>query len=177
MAQAYLFVHFREKTTPDGEQVYFGISRDGFHWEAVNDGVPGAGQGYVPFVADSLASGKFVRSAACTNFGDTLTPIFSSLLSLSVFVLMLPSRSHTATSMERFFRLQRRITSGSKTMTGQITDISKIAVRLMGFSYKKNCGRLPFGEVPAAVLFRFSFPTKPIRFLFVLADSTFSADW
>ena len=25
MAQAYLFVHFREKTTPDGEQVYFGI--------------------------------------------------------------------------------------------------------------------------------------------------------
>ena len=45
MAQAYLFVHFREKTTPDGEQVYFGISRDGFHWEAVNDGVPGAGQG------------------------------------------------------------------------------------------------------------------------------------
>lgn len=37
---AYLFVHFREKTTPDGEQVYFGISKDGFHWEAVNDGKP-----------------------------------------------------------------------------------------------------------------------------------------
>ena len=68
MAQAYLFVHFREKTTPDGEQVYFGISRDGFHWEAVNDGVPGAGQGYVPFVADSLASGKFVRSDASLSF-------------------------------------------------------------------------------------------------------------
>ena len=68
MAQAYLFVHFREKTTPDGEQVYFGISRDGFHWEAVNDGVPGAGQGYVPFVADSLASGKFVRSDAFFSF-------------------------------------------------------------------------------------------------------------
>ena len=32
MAQAYLFVHFREKTTPDGEQVYFGLSKDGFHW-------------------------------------------------------------------------------------------------------------------------------------------------
>lgn len=59
MAQAYLFVHFQEKTTPDGEQVYFGISRDGFHWEAVNYGVPGAGQGYVPFVADSLASFSF----------------------------------------------------------------------------------------------------------------------
>jgi len=46
----FILFHLREKTTPDGEQVYFGISRDGFHWEAVNDGVPGAGQGYVPFV-------------------------------------------------------------------------------------------------------------------------------
>ena len=38
--QAYLFVHFREKATPDGEQVYFGLSRDGCHWEAVNGGAP-----------------------------------------------------------------------------------------------------------------------------------------
>ena len=38
--QAYLFVHFREKETPDGEQVYFGLSRDGFCWEKVNDGKP-----------------------------------------------------------------------------------------------------------------------------------------
>jgi hypothetical protein len=38
--QAYLFVHFREKTTPDGEQVYFGLSRDGFHWESVHGGRP-----------------------------------------------------------------------------------------------------------------------------------------
>lgn len=38
--QAYLFVHFKEKSTPDGEQVYFGISKDGFHWEKVNDGLP-----------------------------------------------------------------------------------------------------------------------------------------
>lgn len=38
--QAYLFVHFKEKTSPDGEQVYFGISKDGFHWEQVNDGNP-----------------------------------------------------------------------------------------------------------------------------------------
>lgn len=89
MAQAYLFVHFREKTTPDGEQVYFGISRDGFHWEAVNDGVPGAGQ-------------------------DMCRLLQTALLPENLFVLMLPSRSHTATSMERFFRLQRRITSGSK---------------------------------------------------------------
>lgn len=38
--QAYLFVHFKEKTTPDGEQVYFGLSKDGFHWEEVNQGNP-----------------------------------------------------------------------------------------------------------------------------------------
>lgn len=38
--QNYLFVHFRETTSPDGEQVYFGVSRDGFHWEAVNHGAP-----------------------------------------------------------------------------------------------------------------------------------------
>lgn len=38
--QAYLFVHFREKTTPDGEQVYFGVSKDGFNWEEVNGGAP-----------------------------------------------------------------------------------------------------------------------------------------
>ena len=37
---AYLFVHFREKITPDGEQVHFALSRDGFHWEAVNQGLP-----------------------------------------------------------------------------------------------------------------------------------------
>ena len=36
----YLFVHFREKSTPDGEQVYFGISRDGYHWEEVYGGKP-----------------------------------------------------------------------------------------------------------------------------------------
>lgn len=37
---AYLFVHFREKATPDGEQVYFGLSRDGFAWEPVHGGQP-----------------------------------------------------------------------------------------------------------------------------------------
>lgn len=40
MRQAYLFVHFKEKSTPDGEQVYFGVSKDGFHWEKVNGGNP-----------------------------------------------------------------------------------------------------------------------------------------
>ena len=36
----YLFTHFKEKITPDGEQVYFGISRDGLTWEEVNNGNP-----------------------------------------------------------------------------------------------------------------------------------------
>ena len=37
---AYLFVHFREFTSPNGEQVYFGLSRDGFNWQAANGGQP-----------------------------------------------------------------------------------------------------------------------------------------
>lgn len=37
---AYIFAHFKEKTTPDGEQVYFGLSKDGFNWEQVNSGKP-----------------------------------------------------------------------------------------------------------------------------------------
>lgn len=36
----YLFVHFCETTSPEGEQVYFAISRDGMHWEALNNGAP-----------------------------------------------------------------------------------------------------------------------------------------
>ena len=38
--QNYLFVHFRETTSPEGEQVHFAVSRDGFHWQALNDGKP-----------------------------------------------------------------------------------------------------------------------------------------
>ena len=37
---AYLFTHFKEKITPDGEQVYFGVSKDGFNWEQINGGNP-----------------------------------------------------------------------------------------------------------------------------------------
>ena len=40
MQSHYLFVHFRETTSPEGEQVYFALSRDGFHWEALNEGRP-----------------------------------------------------------------------------------------------------------------------------------------
>ena len=36
----YLFVHFKEKLTPDGEQVYFAKSKDGYYWNEVNDGNP-----------------------------------------------------------------------------------------------------------------------------------------
>ncbi|MBQ3518555.1 MAG: glycoside hydrolase family 43 protein [Clostridia bacterium] len=36
----YLFAHFKEKLTPDGEQVYFSISKDGLNWEEVNGGNP-----------------------------------------------------------------------------------------------------------------------------------------
>ena len=64
MAQAYLFVHFREKTTPDGEQVYFGISRDGFHWEAVNDGAIGKSYSISHLPATSLYILCFFRLAA-----------------------------------------------------------------------------------------------------------------
>ena len=38
--EAYLFVHFKEKKTPDGEQVYYALSTDGFNWEQVNGGQP-----------------------------------------------------------------------------------------------------------------------------------------
>ncbi len=37
---AYLFVHFREKWTEDGEQVHFALSKDGYRWEETNGGKP-----------------------------------------------------------------------------------------------------------------------------------------
>ena len=36
----YLFVHFREKLTVDGEQVHFAVSEDGYHWQSLNGGKP-----------------------------------------------------------------------------------------------------------------------------------------
>lgn len=36
----YLFTHFKEKLTPDGEQVYFSVSKDGLNWEELNGGKP-----------------------------------------------------------------------------------------------------------------------------------------
>lgn len=36
----YLFAHFREKLTPDGEQVHFAVSKNGYEWQSVNSGKP-----------------------------------------------------------------------------------------------------------------------------------------
>lgn len=36
----YLFVHFREKLTPDGEQVHFAVSENGYDWKSLNGGKP-----------------------------------------------------------------------------------------------------------------------------------------
>ena len=36
----YLFVTFRGESTPMTEQVYFMLSKDGYHWDALNDGDP-----------------------------------------------------------------------------------------------------------------------------------------
>ncbi len=61
----FLFVHFKEKRTPDGEQVYFSISRDGFHWEQVNEGNPvlwsyEGDKGVRDFTIIRTIEGKFV---------------------------------------------------------------------------------------------------------------------
>lgn len=72
--QNYLFVHFREKSTPDGEQVYFGISRDGFHWEKVNDGKP---------VLWSHLGEQGVRDCTIIRGDDGKYRIFATDLSLS----------------------------------------------------------------------------------------------
>lgn len=65
MKNCYLFVHFKEKSTPDGEQVYFALSRDGFNWEAVNGGAPVLWSvkgdcGVRDFTVKRVKGGKFV---------------------------------------------------------------------------------------------------------------------
>lgn len=65
MMNAYLFVHFKEKRTPDGEQVYFGVSKDGFHWEEINEGNPilwsyEGDKGVRDFTITRTKEGKFV---------------------------------------------------------------------------------------------------------------------
>lgn len=70
----YLFVHFREKSTPDGEQVYFGLSRDGFHWEPVHDGKP---------VLWSRLGEQGVRDCTIIRGDDGIYRIFATDLSLA----------------------------------------------------------------------------------------------
>ena len=72
--QAYLFVHFRERKTPDGEQVYFGLSLDGFHWEQVHEGRP---------VLWSVLGEKGVRDCTIIRGNDGIYRIFATDLSLA----------------------------------------------------------------------------------------------
>lgn len=72
--QHYLFVHFKEKPTPDGEQVYFGLSQDGYHWEEVNNGNP---------VLWSFKGDKGVRDFTITRANNGKFYIFATDLSLA----------------------------------------------------------------------------------------------
>lgn len=74
MKQAYLFVHFKEKHTPDGEQVYFGLSRDGFHWEQVNGGNP---------VLESTLGDRGVRDFTIVRTQDNRFVILATDLGLA----------------------------------------------------------------------------------------------
>lgn len=71
---AYLFVHFKEKFTPDGEQVYFGVSKDGFYWEEVNGGNP---------VLWSFEGDRGVRDFTITRTKDGRFIILATDLSLT----------------------------------------------------------------------------------------------
>ena len=72
--QHYLFVHFKEKRTPDGEQVYFAVSKDGFNWEAINDGQP---------VLWSMLGEKGVRDFTIIRSNEGKFYIIATDLSLS----------------------------------------------------------------------------------------------
>ena len=72
--QAYLFVHFREKSTPDGEQVHFALSRDGFNWEEVNGGEP---------IVWAYHGDKGVRDFTIVRGNEGKTYILATDLSLS----------------------------------------------------------------------------------------------
>lgn len=72
--EAYLFVHFKEKRTPDGEQVYFALSTDGFRWEQVNGGNP---------VLESRLGEKGVRDHTIVRANNGKFYIISTDLSLA----------------------------------------------------------------------------------------------
>ena len=62
---AYIFVHFTGEERPDGEQIYFSVSRDGLHWNDLNWGEPvltsQLGEKGVrdPFIVRHPATGRF----------------------------------------------------------------------------------------------------------------------
>lgn len=70
----FLFVHFKEKRTPDGEQIYFAVSSDGFKWEAINGGNP---------VLWAMISEKGVRDATICRADNGKFYIIATDLSLS----------------------------------------------------------------------------------------------
>ncbi|MBR2528759.1 MAG: glycoside hydrolase family 43 protein [Blautia sp.] len=69
----YLFVHFREKTSPDGEQVYFAVSRDGFHWEALNGGNPILWAYYGDFGVRDMTIFRDKNTGICHIFATDLS--------------------------------------------------------------------------------------------------------
>lgn len=70
----YLFVHFREKSTADGEQVHFALSKDGFAWEALNGGSP---------VLTSSMGDEGVRDFTIVRVSDEKFVILATDLSLA----------------------------------------------------------------------------------------------
>lgn len=76
--QAYLFVHFKEKRSPEGEQVYFSLSQDGFNWEIVNEGQP---------ILWSYFGDKGVRDFTITRTKEGKYIILATDLSLSYGML------------------------------------------------------------------------------------------
>jgi hypothetical protein len=69
----YLFVHFRETTSPEGEQVYFALSKDGFHWEALNDGRPILWAYYGDYGVRDMTVFREPKTGVCHIFATDLS--------------------------------------------------------------------------------------------------------
>ncbi|MDF2803393.1 MAG: glycosyl hydrolase family 43 [Anaerocolumna sp.] len=75
----YFFVHFTGENTRDGEQVYFSLSKDGLHWEDLNNGQlvlrSESGQKGVrdPFIVRSPKENKFYIIATDLRIASGMT--------------------------------------------------------------------------------------------------------